>query len=238
MSSPHLLARPAWIFAAAVPLVAASMAAAGVALGPMVGMSATSYSIGASTPGRTGATSTSLNFSSSSNSSYDPTAIWGTITGDDINGGNWFLQAVGADYAGVLASPNPYNLVGVETQTSGTSSPDFAFGDTISATFELVFTGTQTFQGLNPLGNTVNITTATLARDGGSTTDLATATVGTTFAAGTYTLTLSGSANSNDHSQVNLYAAFETIAVPGGGMAALAGGLLGGFGSPRRRSRR
>lgn len=221
------------LFASLALAATAVPAAAGVGLGPMAGMSATSYSIGASTPGRTGATSTNLNFSSSSNSSYNPATIWGTITGDDIDGGNWFLQAVGADYAGVLASPNPYNLVGVEMQTSGTSSPDFAFGDTISSTFELVFTGTQTFQGLNPLGNTVNIATATLARDGGSTTDLATATVGTTFAAGTYTLTLSGSANSNDHSQVNLYAAFETIAVPGGGIAALLGATI----VPRRRRR-
>lgn len=78
-------------------------AAAGVALGPMVGMSATSYSISASTPGRLGATSTSLNFSSSSNLSYDPTTIWGVFTGDSIDGGNWYLQAVGADFAGVLS---------------------------------------------------------------------------------------------------------------------------------------
>ena len=102
--------------------------------------------------------------------------------------------------------PTPYNFVGVEIQTSSAPSPNFALGDTISSTFELVFTGTQTFQGLG--GSAVNVTTATLARAGGSTTNLTTATVGTTFAAGTYTLTLSGTANSNSHAAVSLVAAF------------------------------
>lgn len=207
-------------------------AAAGVALGPMVGMSATSYSISASTPGRLGATSTSLNFSSSSNLSYDPTTISGVLTGDSIDGGNWYLQAVGADFAGVLSLPTPYNFVGVEIQTSSAPSPNFALGDTISSTFELVFTGTQTFQGLG--GSAVNVTTATLARAGGSTTNLTTATVGTTFAAGTYTLTLSGTANSNSHAAVSLVAAFQTTAIPGGGVAVVAG-LFGGLNGRRRR---
>ncbi len=128
--------------------------------------------------------------------------------------------------------PTPYNFVGVEMQTSSDPSPNFALGDTISSTFELVFTGTQTFQGLG--GTAVNVTTATLARAGGSTTDLSTATVGTTFAAGTYTLTLSGTANSNSHAAVSLVAAFQTTAIPGGGVAVVAG-LFGGLNGRRRR---
>lgn len=224
--------KPTSLLACLVLAATAVPAAHGQTVGPLVGMSATSYSISASTQPRLGATSTSLSFSSSSNSSYNPTSILGVSSGDRVSGGDWVLQANAADYAGLFSSPNPYNIVGVE-MTSGTAQ-NFALGDTISSTYELVFTGIQTFQGLNTLGTTVNVTTATLARAGGSTTDLATTTAGTTFAAGTYTLTLSGSANSNLHAVVNLYAAFQTTAIPGGGVAVVAG-LFGGLNGRRRR---
>lgn len=229
MSSPHLLARPAWIIAAAVSLVAASMAKAGVPLGPLGGMTASSYSMNASAPGRT---TTSLSFVSTSNGSFNPSYVAGSFTGDIVAGdgtfgSGWSLEAVGADYAPVFSSPTPINVVGSVLQIASAAS-DFAIGDSMSSTFELVFSDEQTYFGLNDFGSidlsALSSMTATLTRSGSPATDLLTTALGTRFAAGTYTLSLSGTLGSAA-SSASLYAVFASP-VPSTGIAAMLGAAI------------
>ena len=236
MSSPHLLARPAWIIAAAVPLVAASMAKAGVPLGPLGGMTASSYSMNATAPGRT---TTSLSFASASNVSFDPSYVAGPYTGDSVDGdgtfgSGWSLEAVGVDYAPTFSWPTPLNVVGSVLYIASAAS-NFAIGDSMSSTFELVFSDEQTYFGLNDFGSielsALSSMTATLTRSGSPATDLLTTALGTRFAAGTYTLSLSGILGSGA-SSVSLYAVFAAP-VPGTGAAALLGAAI----VPRRRRR-
>ncbi len=212
----------------ALAMAATSSALAGVPLAPLSGVSITSYTVNGSTPGRAGATSTSLTFSNTDNGGFTPTFVVGSLSGDSISGGNWDLNAVGADYG--IYFPEPIlNLIGASMQ----GTPDLAVGDGISHTFVLVFTQAQTFSGLNLLGGTnTNVLTATLALSGGGTTDLMTTSVGTVFAAGTYTFGMTGSGTGGD--VMALYAGFAPAAVPGGGIAVLVG-LLGGLRGRRRR---
>jgi hypothetical protein len=229
MSSHHLLARPAWIIAAAVSLVAASMAKAGVPFGTLGGMTASSYSMNASAPGRT---TTSLSFASTSNGSFNPSYVAGSFTGDIVagdgtSGSGWSLEAVGADYAPVFSWPTPLNVVGSVLQLASAAS-DFAIGDSMSSTFELVFSDEQTYFGLNGFGSIdlsgLSSMTATLTRSGSPATDLLTTALGTRFAAGTYTLSLSGTLGSAAGG-VSLYAVFASP-VPGSGAASLLGAML------------
>ncbi len=229
MSSPHLLARPAWIIAAAVPLVAASMAKAGVPLGPLGGMTASSYSMNATAPGRT---TTSLSFASASNVSFNPSYVAGSYTGDIVAGdgtfgSGWSLEAVGVDYAPTFSWPTPLNVVGSVLYIASAAS-NFAIGDSMSSTFELVFSDEQTYFGLNDFGSielsALSSMTATLTRSGSPATDLLTTALGTRFAAGTYTLSLSGTSGSAA-GNVSLYAVFAS-SVPGSGAAALLGAAI------------
>lgn len=233
-------------FAHGLPTAAATLAAvgtiahleqhahAGIAVQALSGMTANSYTINATAPGRPGASSTTLSLSSSDNASYDSSFVVGATTGDEVNGGNWDLSAGAADYQAIFSPGTPHNLVGVEMTTITTGAPDFAVGDTISATFELVFTETQRFLGLTTPSSPVTISSATLARSGGATADLTTTSTNTAFTAGTYTLTLSGSINTNDASVANIFVGFTLDAVPGGGVAVAAGGLFGISGRRRR----
>lgn len=240
MPKLHLLRRHSDRHLGALALVASSALAmawapsafAGVLFpAPMSGVAITSYTVNGSTPGRAGATGTSLTFSNTDNGSFNPTYALASLTGDSISGGNWSLGAVGSDYGG-FAPPPILNLIGAVMNTDS-STPDFAAGDGISVTFVLVFAQTQSFYDLNSLsGANVNIGTATLARSGGPTTDLLTAASGTIFAAGTYTLSMSGTGTGG--SNMSLYAGFTPAAVPGGGVAVLVG-LLGGRRGRRRR---
>lgn len=225
--SGTLEARPLFVVFA-LAMAATSSALAGVPIAPMSGVSITSYTVNGSTPGRAGATSTSLTFSNTDNGGFNPTFVLGSLSGDEISGGNWDLGAVGADYG--FAVPEPIlNVIGA----SMTGTPDFAVGDGISHTFVLVFTQAQTFSGLNLLGSTnTNVLTATLALSSGGTTDLMTTSVGTVFAAGTYTFDMTGSGTGG--ATMALYAGFAPAAVPGGGIAVLVG-LLGGLRGRRRR---
>ncbi len=238
MSSPHLLARPAWIIAAAVPLVAASMAkAGGLSFGLLGGMTASSYSMNATAPGRT---TTSLSFASTSNGSFNPSYVAGSSTGDIVagdgtSGSGWSLEAVGADYAPVVPSwSTPLNVVGSAMNIASAAS-NFAIGDSMSSTFQLVFSDEQTYFGLNDFGSidpsAFSSMTATLTRSGSPATDLLTTALGTRFAAGTYTLSLSGTSGSAA-GNVSLYAVFAAP-VPGTGAAALLGATI----VPRRRRR-
>ena len=237
MSSPHLLARPAWIIAAAVPLVAASMAkAGGLSFGLLGGMTASSYSMNATAPGRT---TTSLSFASASNGSFNPSYVAGSSTGDIVagdgtSGSGWSLEAVGADYAPFFSWPTPLNAVGIAMNIASAAS-NFAIGDSMSSTFQLVFSDEQTYFGLNDFGSidpsAFSSMTATLTRSGSPATNLLITALGTRFAAGTYTLSLSGTLGSAD-SNVSLFAVFA--AVPGTGAAAA---LLGATIVPRRRRR-
>jgi hypothetical protein len=229
MSSPHLLARPAWIIAAAVPLVAASMAKAGVPLGPLGGMTASSYSMNATAPGRT---TTSLSFASASNVSFDPSYVVGPYTGDSVDGdgtfgSGWSLEAVGVDYAPTFSWPTPLNVVGSVLYIASAAS-NFAIGDSMSSTFELVFSDEQTYFGLNDFGSielsALSSMTATLTRSGSPATDLLTTALGTRFAAGTYTLSLSGTSGSAAGG-IELYAVFASP-VPSTGIAALLGAAI------------
>lgn len=230
MSSPHLLARPAWIIAAAVPLVAASMAkAGGVPLGPLGGMTASSYSMNASVAGRT---TTSLSFASASNGSFNPSYVAGSYTGDIVAGdgtfgSGWSLEAFGADYAPFFSWPTPLNAVGSAMNIASAAS-NFAIGDSMSSTFQLVFSDEQTYFGLNDFGSidpsAFSSMTATLTRSGSTATNLLITALGTRFAAGTYTLSLSGTLGSAD-SNVSLYAVFAAP-VPGTGAAALLGAAI------------
>ena len=207
-------------------------------LPPMVGMTVNSYSMTANTPSRAGATATSLTIANSTaNLSFNPSFILGEATGDSANGGNWKLQANGADYGPLLSSPNAVNLVGGSCRTADSSTPNFSSSDTLSLSMVLVFSGSLDFSGLNigPDGGNSTIASATLAQSGGSTADLLTTSSGTSFAAGTYTLTMSVTANGGTDSFA-AYAAFTTAyAVPGSGLAAIAGGLLTSLGGGRRR---
>jgi len=230
MSSPHLLARPAWIIAAAVPLVAASMAkAGGLSFGLLGGMTASSYSMNATAPGRT---TTSLSFASASNGSFNPSYVAGSSTGDIVagdgtSGSGWSLEAVGADYAPFFSWPTPLNAVGIAMNIASAAS-NFAIGDSMSSTFQLVFSDEQTYFGLNDFGSidpsAFSSMTATLTRSGSPATDLLTTALGTRFAAGTYTLSLSGTSGSAA-GNVSLYAVFAAP-VPGTGAAALLGATI------------
>lgn len=206
-------------------------------LPPMVGMTVSSYSMTANTPSRAGATATSLTIANSNNPSFNPSFILGDTTGDYADGGNWKLEAVGADYGPLFSSPNAVNLVGGSCRTADSSTPNFSSSDTLSLSMVLVFSGSLDFSGLNigADGGNSTIASATLAQSGGSTSDLLTTAIGTSFAAGTYTLTMSVTANGGTDSFA-AYAAFTTAsAVPGSGLAAIAGGLLTSLGGGRRR---
>lgn len=226
---PTRVANPSWCWSILLAAAATPLApAGGIALPAMDGVSITSYTVNGSTPGRAGATSTSLTFSNTDNGSFDPTLVFGSTTGDFVSGGDWTLSAVGADYGFFVALP-VVNTIGA----SMSAGPDFASGDGISLTFVLVFTKAQSFYGVNNLGEAnVGIDSATLARDGGATTNLLTATPGEIFAAGTYTLSMAGTGTGG--SNMGLYASFLPDAVPGGGIAVLVG-VLGGLRGSRRR---
>ncbi|MGA1393878.1 MAG: hypothetical protein ACO38W_12055, partial [Phycisphaerales bacterium] len=108
------------------------MAKAGVFLGPLGGMTASSYSMNASAPGRT---TTSLSFASNLNGSFNPSYVAGSVTGDIVagdgtSGSGWSLEAVGLDYAPVFSSPTPINVVGSVLQIASAAS-NFAIGDTV-----------------------------------------------------------------------------------------------------------
>ncbi|MGA0420906.1 MAG: hypothetical protein ACO3P9_12885, partial [Phycisphaerales bacterium] len=195
-------------------------------------MTASSYSMNATAPGRT---TTSLSFASASNGSFNPSYVAGSFTGDIVagdgtSGSGWSLEAVGADYAPVFSSPTPINVVGSVLQIASAAS-DFAIGDSMSSTFQLVFSDEQTYFGLNDFGSIdlsgLSSMTATLTRSGSPATDLLTTALGTRFAAGTYTLSLSGTLGSaaSGVSNVSLYAVFAAP-VPSTGIAALLGASI------------
>ncbi|MGA0286745.1 MAG: hypothetical protein ACO3QA_06895 [Phycisphaerales bacterium] len=202
-------------------------------------MTASSYSMNATAPGRT---TTSLSFASASNGSFNPSYVAGSFTGDIVagdgtSGSGWSLEAVGADYAAAWSWPTPLNVVGSAMNIASAAS-NFAIGDSMSSTFELVFSDEQTYFGLNDFGSIdlsgLSSMTATLTRSGSPATDLLTTALGTRFAAGTYTLSLSGTLGSaaSGVSNVSLYAVFASP-VPSTGIAALLGASI----VPRRRRR-
>ncbi|MGA1401491.1 MAG: hypothetical protein ACO38P_14005, partial [Phycisphaerales bacterium] len=164
-------------------------------------MTASSYSMNASAPGRT---TTSLSFASNLNGSFNPSYVAGSFTGDIVagdgtSGSGWSLEAVGVDYAPAFSWPTPLNVVGSVLQIASAAS-NFAIGDSMSSTFELVFSDEQTYFGLNDFGSIdlsgLSSMTATLTRSGSPATNLLTTALGTRFAAGTYTLSLSGTLGS------------------------------------------
>jgi len=203
--------------------------AGGVPLGPLGGMTASSYSMNASATGRT---TNSLSFASTSNVSFDPSYFVGSYTGDSVagdgtSGSGWSLEAYGVDYGPFFASPTPLNVVGSVMNIASAAS-NFAIGDSMSSTFQLVFSDEQTYFGLNDFGSidpsAFSSMTATLTRSGSPATNLLTTALGTRFAAGTYTLSLSGTLGSVT-GNVSLYAVFAAP-VPGTGAAALLGATI------------
>lgn len=227
-----------------IVLPAASTARA-QAPGPLGGMTVSSYSINATASGRT---TSSLSFNSTQNGSFDGSYMAGTGTGDEVKAdtgtaSEWSLQATAYDYSPVVSYPNPVNLVAL----SLVSPSNFSIGDTLSGTFTLTFSDTQAYAGLNKFydidtSSSFSTVTATLTPSGGTTEDLLlTTSLGKSFAAGTYMLSLAGTLGS-PLSDVSLFTFFEgpqpvpepsTFALGGAGFACAAWGMY----RRRRRTR-
>ncbi|MGA0173663.1 MAG: hypothetical protein ACO3NL_08465, partial [Phycisphaerales bacterium] len=187
----------------------------------LVGMTATSYTMSGSSTGR------SLSFQSTSNGSFNPSFVNGVNTGDQVaqtGSDSWTLGAFAYDISPVVGYPFPTNIVGVEANATGGA---FSGSSVISCTYTLVFSGNQTFLGLNDQSDFPGGITATLT-SGGTTTNLATAATdgSVVFSAGTYTLALQGNGYSSTTATLIAIFAGQTSSVPGTGIAALLGATI------------
>ncbi len=230
-----------------IVLPAASTARA-QALGPLGGMTVSSYSMNATASGRT---TSSLSFNSTQNGSFDGSYIAGLDTGDGLEADTgtaleWSLQATAVDYGPAASYPSPLNFTGL-TVSIPSGKGNLSIGDTLSGTFTLTFSDTQAYAGLNKFydidtSSSFSTVTATLTPSGGTAEDLLlTTSLGKSFAAGTYTLSLAGTLGS-PLSDVSLFTFFEgpqpvpepsTFALGGAGFACAAWGMY----RRRRRTR-
>ncbi|MFZ9690915.1 MAG: hypothetical protein ACO3EP_02660 [Phycisphaerales bacterium] len=187
----------------------------------LVGMTATSYTMSGSSTNR------SLSFQSTSNGSFNSSFVNGVNTGDQVaqtGSDSWTLGAFAYDISPVVGYPFPTNIVGVEANATGGA---FSGSSVISCTYTLVFSGNQTFLGLNDQSDFPGGITATLT-SGGTTTNLATAATdgSVVFSAGTYTLALQGNGYSSTTATLIAIFAGQTSSVPGTGIAALLGATI------------
>ncbi len=194
----------------------------------MQGITVTSYSISAAAASP--ADPATLSLQSTDNVAFDPGVQFGSTTGDQVDGTNWNLLAIGIDYSEV--APGLANIVGLQVESSPTS---LAIGDSASGQWALSYVDAQQYDLL--IADGVTLTTATLTPDGGSPIDLTTASPGTVFPVGSYTLDFAGALNTADQS---LVMAMSTAAVPEPATLGLAAAGLGGAaaGFWRRRRKR
>ena len=188
----------------------------------LAGMTVTSYTMSGTNP------KGSLSFQSASNGSFSQSFVDGVNTGDQAaqtGSDSWTLDAFAYDASPALGYPFPLNLVGIQADST---SGAFSGSSVISCTYTLVFSGNQTFLGLNdssdflPGGITATLTS------GGTTTNLATAATdgSVVFSAGTYTLALQGNGYSSTTATLIAIFAGQTSSVPGTGIAALLGATI------------
>jgi len=204
----------------------------------LFGVTATSFTMTANAANRPSGVN-QLSLDSASILSYNPLLVNESTTAPIPSGqtrADWQLDAVAfGDPAPPPPGSSGVNVFGGGAQRylDGFGGPDFAAGDTVTMTYELVFSSAQEFffifgqNGANPTG--------TLTQ-GLVVTDLATTPFGTVFGPGNYTLTMSGTAIDTAHSY-GVGAVFSALVsvIPGSGLAAI--GSLGLAGLARRRRR-
>jgi len=180
---------------------------------PLEGMSVTSYSISATvaSPGEPA----TLSLQSSANPAFDPTAQFASSTGDEVNGTNWLLYAIGVDYSPLVPTLN--NIIGLQAEADGNT---LTAGDTIGGQWVMSFALDQRFDQL--LGDSVTAPAASLTPSGGTAIDLTTTAAGTVFPAGSYTLDMLAQVDSSSPRAAAVVLA--TTAVPEPATLGLAAG--------------